>query len=119
MEKDPHCYWCGIEVIFYALPQGEKFPNNFATTDHLYDRYDFERRKQAVIKNEERHVLACYKCNEDRGKKSTKAQSKDALRIREKLGQQRKKLGDRTPRSIIFRGLNEINKWSDKQTINQ
>jgi len=62
--EDPHCYWCGIEVINYPLADGERMPDNFATLDHLDTRLSGNR---GVIKNQTRTVLACSKCNFDRG----------------------------------------------------
>jgi hypothetical protein len=66
MAKDPHCYWCGKEVIYFKT-NGGRVPNNFATIDHLYSKLSGKRfdpkRKQKTL------VLACYKCNQERARK--------------------------------------------------
>jgi len=68
MRENPHCNWCGIEVIWYYIPgDGQPLPDNFATLDHLYQAKD-PRRIEAFRKGERQIVLACSKCNFDRGK---------------------------------------------------
>lgn len=66
MADDSHCYWCGIEVIYF-VPQPQPYkrhlPHNFATIDHKISR--FFRKKGEVVEK----VLACQKCNHERQRK--------------------------------------------------
>lgn len=67
MQIDPHCHWCGIEVIYYALPEGKQMPDNFATIDHLYSRLNEQRKEKTFAYGHEMTlVLACHKCNHER-----------------------------------------------------
>lgn len=80
MKKDPHCYWCGKEVIYYELKHGERTPHNFATLDHLYSRYSPLRRE--VHFKEKTLVLACNACNHRRGIEETMALPVEERRAR-------------------------------------
>jgi hypothetical protein len=72
MATDPHCYWCRKEVIYYDLKSHEKMPHNFATIEHLYDKYSPERRIIARLNPAKPvTVLACHECNQDRGDERT------------------------------------------------
>lgn len=71
MDKDPHCYWCGIEVIYYPLKKHERMPENYATLDHLKSKYNGKRPD--VHMKQKTLVLACSKCNLLRCKLETKA----------------------------------------------
>lgn len=62
--RDPHCYYCGVETIFDFDRKGP-VPPNFATIDHLRPRHHPLRREPAK-NGEVRHVLACFKCNNER-----------------------------------------------------
>ena len=68
---DPHCYWCKCAVSKYPLSKHQKTPDNYATLDHMFSRYNSMRGKtnNGIRVN----VLACYKCNLDRCKAETKA----------------------------------------------
>lgn len=70
MAEDPHCHWCGSEVVYYELAAHESMPGNFATIDHLHDRYSYTRRDAS---GEQRIVLACRACNHRRGEERTLA----------------------------------------------
>lgn len=61
-ERDPHCWWCGREVILVAFRKGVGLPRNAATVDHLHFRGD-PLRERHVGCDCPRHVLACYRCN--------------------------------------------------------
>lgn len=118
MAQDPHCYWCGVEVIYFRIeqiPRGEKLPHNFATIDHLIDRYDAEARHEAWKNKQPNTVLACYSCNHKRAKLATERQSKDALRIRDQLARERITLGSKLDRPQTFRGLTKMNEWDQKE----
>jgi hypothetical protein len=77
-EKDHRCHWCGVETIL-KVPHGKKHPPTFATVDHLYSRLDPRRRIPSEI-GEERTVLACKRCNEDRAAREVAALATSAKR---------------------------------------
>lgn len=52
------CYYCGIWTVYPKRNHHyNPMPDNLATVEHIYGRYDIRR---AVCK---RTVLSCYKCN--------------------------------------------------------
>lgn len=71
-EKEPHCCYCGrltkeyLELYTTDLPKGFHMPDDAATVEHLYDKYDYVKRWE-TRDNPERHAIACYKCNQERG----------------------------------------------------
>ncbi|MGD0781206.1 MAG: hypothetical protein ABR954_10595 [Dehalococcoidales bacterium] len=73
-KADPHCYWCGREVINIKLKRREHPPENLATIDHLISRYDARRGKVVGVR-----VLSCWLCNHDRDRIETAAQGLDHL----------------------------------------
>lgn len=73
MEYDPHCHWCGREVFAHKVECGVRQPNDTATIDHLWDRHDMEKRKEAKalsLKLNKEYgiylVLSCLRCNNKR-----------------------------------------------------
>lgn len=58
---DPHCFWCGIEVVL----DGHKRPD-LATVDHLYSRWHPERKARHIEGRGVLHVMACSACNSER-----------------------------------------------------
>lgn len=62
-ESDPLCYWCGIATIWYSESKGRP-PVNSATIDHLDGRLSLYRGQGG--NQELRHVLACWRCNNER-----------------------------------------------------
>jgi len=75
-KKDPHCFWCGCEVIYFSLAIGQKVPNNFATLDHLNDRTVGDRPDLGQI---ETTVLSCQKCNNSRASKKVDSLPREFL----------------------------------------
>ena len=65
------CYWCDKKLIMYQPSQLSNgiVPDNAATLDHLYERFDPRRYKpyEPGETIEDRHVCACSKCNGKRG----------------------------------------------------
>ena len=63
--SDSKCIWCGIGVKQYyikkELSKGQRYPYDMATIDHLIPR-PFRKRGEISPK-----VLACNRCNEERG----------------------------------------------------
>lgn len=49
MEKDPHCFWCRIEVREYILRRGQHSPHDLATVDHLFDRLEHQKLEIEVV----------------------------------------------------------------------
>jgi hypothetical protein len=68
-KSDPHCRWCGRPTVFVFRPPGQRrgaaFLGHEAALDHLHGRVNGRRR--ATAEGEERTVLACRKCNLERG----------------------------------------------------
>ena len=65
--RDPHCHWCGVETQLAPDGSGRQFPT-LATLDHLDNRLSGTRIENAY--REERTVLACAQCNNERGKQA-------------------------------------------------
>lgn len=82
LEKDPHCHWCNIEVIFFSLKKHQVTPDNYATIDHLNTRYYKRRRQQFSSGQVQTCVLACNKCNWERNEEETQSLSIEELRYR-------------------------------------
>ena len=66
-EQNPYCHWCQRKLQLIEKPGG-KLPDDAATIDHLRSRYDPLRQVPAT-RNECRRVLACFRCNFERGRK--------------------------------------------------
>lgn len=60
--QDPSCHWCGRFTVPFLKPQKPRLDCE-ATLDHVYHKFD-SRRGNA----ENQVVLACNKCNEERGR---------------------------------------------------
>lgn len=75
------CYWCNCKMILLPVDLGRLRPLNLATIDHLRDRFHPLRREPS--RNcEERTVLACWRCNNERGSAAQAAQPIEELRRR-------------------------------------
>jgi 5-methylcytosine-specific restriction endonuclease McrA len=72
--EDPHCYWCGV-FTEEPIQNGGRLSDDTATLDHLYTRYEMEKR----VSEGNPFVLACNKCNHDRGEAATQAQPIEEL----------------------------------------
>lgn len=81
-EQGGLCYWCDVTML---LPTDGMHinhpPKNLATLDHLRDRFHPGRREPAQ-NNERRIVLACWGCNNQRGRESQQQQPIEELRRR-------------------------------------
>ena len=64
----PICFWCECVVVKYPLKNRESLPDNYATVDHLYSRWN-PLRQTLGEPGEKRLVLSCHKCNWTRGEK--------------------------------------------------
>ncbi len=69
-ENEGKCYWCGILTILPLRGTTKtSHRDDLATLDHLRTRLD-GNRQEPNDSNEERTVLACWKCNGIRGQLS-------------------------------------------------
>jgi hypothetical protein len=69
-QADPHCYWCGrLTVIYNEYPNGKVIPGDAATIDHVYPTNDPRRQEFKAKRIPSPVVLACNKCNWERGSK--------------------------------------------------
>src|SRR5437762_2332527 len=81
MEADPHCHWCGVEVIYYTPAWNERVPLNFATIDHFFSRFTMQKRLEAWRESMKRrdgshYTLACWECNQKRAVDEAKERSR-------------------------------------------
>jgi len=85
--KDPRCHWCNCStVLIFRSPEHCKGLKKIearedeATFDHLHSRFDDKRgqNNDGVAKS----VLACWKCNFNRGKHEESKRSIDELHKR-------------------------------------
>lgn len=60
--KNPYCHWCGKRTRLVFLKRGQTMPDDGATVDHVFNRLDPTRLSNQST------VLACHKCNQDRGR---------------------------------------------------
>lgn len=104
LAKDPHCHWCGIQVRelnLGNLKKGQFAPDDMATIEHLYDRFEPEKRYQ-VYSNYEDKVLACFKCNTERSTNKHKSMTLKEKVERNRLGVLRKQQKSKLSRPIFF-----------------
>lgn len=82
LRKDPHCYWCGILVVYFNT-NGGPVPDNFATIDHIQTRNTDYRKLSAILngrqftKDKTNTVLACARCNAKRNNEEQRALYKE------------------------------------------
>ena len=64
---DPRCHYCGVETVLDPPVswKATTFPQ-LATVEHLRPRTHPLRQEPMQVANERRHVLACWRCNQDR-----------------------------------------------------
>jgi hypothetical protein len=71
--QHPFCYYCGIKVRECSPQQdvskGFHPPDDMATIEHLYDRFDKRRYVPKYFQNGVGRVLCCYKCNGEAAKR--------------------------------------------------
>lgn len=63
-QSNSKCFWCKITVKEYDLKDKENMPDDQATLDHLKSKSKGRKSYEVVPK-----VLACYKCNRERGRR--------------------------------------------------
>jgi hypothetical protein len=79
-EQNPHCHWCGTETVLIDQ-DGGFFPHNAATVDHLRSRLD-SSRSEPNPQREQRRVLACWRCNNERARDEQKSMPIEKLHER-------------------------------------
>lgn len=62
--KNPNCHWCDVPTVRVESSQQRLDPHS-ATFDHLYHRSEPMRHTR---KGKNAGVLACYECNQKRGR---------------------------------------------------
>ena len=83
-EVEGKCYWCGVDTVMPERGKHNAKPfDNLATVDHLRSRLHNNLRQEPNDSNEERTVLACWKCNNIRGVLDQKSTQKIIIRIQE------------------------------------
>lgn len=60
-QQDNKCMYCGCELIYFQLANHESMPPNFATIEHMNDRFSF--RRIATRGRKKTLGVACSKCN--------------------------------------------------------
>lgn len=63
-ENNPNCHWCNVPTVRVEASQQKLDPNS-ATFDHLYHKSNPQRHTR---KGKNLGVLACYECNQRRGR---------------------------------------------------
>jgi hypothetical protein len=61
-EQQGKCYWCDRPCREVTK---SRLPDDAATLDHLFDRFD--PRRHMPPQGQKRYVMACHRCNHDRG----------------------------------------------------
>jgi len=87
-KENSQCYYCKTLTIlptdFPNLLELQKkgiTPDNMATVEHLYSRYEEERFKEG---GQDQCVLSCYKCNQEKEREKTSLIPIEELRKRSK-----------------------------------
>lgn len=62
--EDPRCSWCGQPTVLMDRKKGIPEPYE-ATLDHVYPQASYYRNSDRRGKYTQ--VLACYRCNQERG----------------------------------------------------
>ncbi len=109
MENDPHCYYCGCEVIYFTLKNHEKMPPNFATLEHINSlNQSRPRPRLGTI------VLACNACNEKRGAEEEKQLGIEVLHVKSRMHERNCKNG-----VYVFPTVYDVSIWPpDHECIN-
>ncbi len=65
-EAEGRCHYCNVKTVLPKVKNEIDGELNMATIDHLYSRSD--PRRYDPPKDQPRHVLACWKCNQIRSR---------------------------------------------------
>lgn len=79
---NPHCYYCGnLTELPPHMQHLKNQKDHYATIEHIYSKYNPLRRTPNTTM-EQRHVLACYKCNQEKARQDELAVGIEELRRR-------------------------------------
>jgi hypothetical protein len=78
-EQNGCCYYCREAMVIYKPDGSGLIPDNFATFEHLDDRYSPERGKHP---GKRRIFLACLKCNAKKAKEREREVGIEEIRRR-------------------------------------
>jgi hypothetical protein len=81
---DPHCWFCGVEVILEHDRSEGRLPDNFATFDHLFQRCNPDT--QVSTRFGMTGKLACKGCNDLRGRIGQRLTRYGVRRINKRKG---------------------------------
>ena len=86
-EQSGLCWWCHkpMKLIDFRPAKGIPHPVDMATVEHLDDRHNPDRGKFPV---QRRHVVACWFCNNKRGRESHIAHWRKSESAKSALSQQ-------------------------------
>lgn len=87
-KQDGLCWWCKEPMQLIENMRGGRHPPRMATLEHLDDRFSPNRGRFPA--GERRIVLACAKCNWEKGVESQAAQPIEELHRRASLHKGRK-----------------------------
>ena len=96
---NPNCHYCDTPTVPpEQCPKSKTPPDNMATLDHVYTRFDEERKE-----GQNRYVvnLACNKCNKDLGREREKQVPIEELRARS------------SHKLTPIKKLSKLGKWSN------
>lgn len=93
MKEDPFCYYCRKPIFIYKLEEGQSLPDDYATIEHVNSRNQSKPRP-AVGK----WVMACFRCNQDRGKAESEGRGEEWLKEKEEL---RKAIANKTLEELL------------------
>ena len=79
-KQHPFCHWCNQPLVEVTGSKVKHFPPNAATLDHRHGRLDPRRRHDHSRSNWT--VLACWRCNHDRGRADEQNAGIEELRRR-------------------------------------
>lgn len=96
MAEDPHCAYCGREVVYWRLAPGEKTPGNFATIEHVNTRNGGPRPLRGAL------LLACHDCNQAKGEQD-RAEHEITAGLRSRSRHLTERIGDLCPQLLALK----------------
>lgn len=78
-ERVKRCWYCKTKLVYYPLKKGESIPDNYATIEHLNSKLQYPDGRPKIWGKKRTLVVACFKCNNERGKKENSQLSKEEL----------------------------------------
>ena len=104
IKEDPHCFYCGREVVERELAPGEAPADDTATVEHIPSLV------RGPFAGPRRTVLACHRCNNDHAHAEQSALAK-AIKRRRKRAKKRERrqaqIAERDERWAVLRESRE------------